>query len=364
MALVLLASAAPACLLYTDPINSRPQVTIVGPTSVVHPHDRVTFTAMASDPDGEQPTLTWAAIGKPCEPRPTAADWAQAGQTGSDSSFTMTVAGHDPFCVRVVAEDGHGARTEGELYPVVPKNRAPVMTLGADPAAASYDLYSTVRLVAGPPEDLDGDAIDFQWKGSDPAGGDLGARLSACDPMHLATVRCLTMDMPGSYQITVDGTDGRADGDASSKPLALSVLEDAAPCIEATDPSADTGVVVMAVTDLPRRFEVRRVRDDGQPFPPGPHGGTTFVWFTAREGTPTPMWRSEIGYDRSTFDVSAARFDDARPGSTYRVRVEVRDPLHESMSELHKLEVACEDRAICELPAGCSRWVTWSVRFR
>src|SRR4051812_41601871 len=63
--LVLLASALPACLLFTDPINSAPRVTIV-PVPSFHVHETLTFRAMASDPDGDPVTLSWAQVPKPC----------------------------------------------------------------------------------------------------------------------------------------------------------------------------------------------------------------------------------------------------------------------------------------------------------
>ncbi len=63
------------------------------------------------------------------------------------------------------------------------------------------------------------------------------------------------------------------------------------------------------------------------------------------------------------FDVSAARFDDARPGSVYRVRVEARDPAHDDPSTLRDLE-GCGDDRICERPPRCVRWVGWKVQLR
>jgi hypothetical protein len=119
-------------------------------------------------------------------------------------------------------------------------------------------------------------------------------------------------------------------------------------------------VVVLAVTDPPRRFEVRQVADDGNPFPPGPLGGPTFVWYTARETGP---WTRALGYDRPTFDVSAASFEDARPGSVYRVRVEARDPAHDDPAALRPLE-ACADLRVCEQPPRCVRWVGWKVQLQ
>jgi hypothetical protein len=71
-----------------------------------------------------------------------------------------------------------------------------------------------------------------------------------------------------------------------------------------------------------------------------------------------------VGYDRPVFDVSAARFEDVRPGSVYKVRVAVHDPQHDSQADGRALQVACGDADICMLPDKCVRWVTWSVRFQ
>jgi hypothetical protein len=358
--LVLLASAVPACLLYTDPINQAPQVAIV-PPAMIYP-GTLTFTAQASDPDGDIPILLWSTVKKSCSD--ARADWPTAKTTTTDS-FDVQVTGHDPFCVRVIAQDRYGAQTPGKDYQGTPRNRSPQVVLTTDPplpAGTSLPLYSNVRLVAGPPMDQDGDPVSFTWKGVDARGGAL--MLMACDPTR-PEVRCFTADTSGTYSVTVEGTDGVPGSAPDPQTLKLPVLEDGPPCIETSDPSSDTDLIVLAATDPPRHFEVRQVRDDGNPFPPSVHGGTTFQWSTARDvpGTP-PAWQRALGYDRASFDVGAGLFDDARPGSTYLVRVEVRDPAHQSSAELRALEVACEERPVCKLPDTCVRWLTWSVRFR
>jgi hypothetical protein len=346
--LLVLAGAAPACLLYTDPINSAPRVTMMPPASV-HPHETLTFRAQASDPDGDRVTLDWYSLTGKCPD--SCADSSTPAATGD--AFEMTVEGHDPFCVRVVARDRYGATSEPQCYTGNPQNHPPEAVLSVDPPLVdSFPLYTTFRFTPGPATDDDGDPVTFVWKGLDPQGASLG--LTPCDPLH-PEVRCLSAGAPGRYTITVEGRDGLSTGTPAS--LVLPVLEDAPPCIEATDPLQDTRVVVLAVTDH-RNFEVRRVRDDGNPFPPGPQGGATFQWSTFKEGSVS--WVRYLGFDRSIFEVSAALFEDARPGSSYQVRVEVRDPQHQSGDDL----LGCNETPVCKVPDKCVRWVTWSVLFQ
>ena len=349
---LLLLATAPACLLYTDPINSAPKVTMIAPATV-HPHERVTFKAQASDPDGDAVSLDWYAVARKCAE--VGAEW---GDPTTTDVFTLEVPDHNPFCVRLVARDRHGASVAAEPYQGIPVNRVPVPTLTVDPpSAGSFPLYTNFRLTAAPATDEDEDPVTFTWKGVDPTGAEMELGLGSCDPPR-PDVRCFSAVRPGMYSVTVMANDGRQD----SKPVSvtLPVLEDAPPCIEVTDPSDDTRVVVLPVTGS-RSFEVRQVRDDGNPLPPGPHGGPTFQWLVANEGSTD--WVKKLGFDR-LFPVGAAGFEGARPGSSYRVRVEVRDPQHESMAELRALDGACHDDDVCELPDKCVRWVTWTVRFQ
>lgn len=360
---LLLLAGAPACLLYTDPINSPPQVTMIVAPQSFHSNQMATFQGKASDPDGDAVELLWATVDRECK-AVSPADWDKQPKqsTSLDGQFAVTPRGHQPFCVRVWARDKHGATSDPREVEGQAQNQAPLTTLAVDPpmGMAGFPLYTAFRLTAGPVKDADGDPVEFTWKGTDPTGADMTAALTACDPRLPDSVRCFSAAKPGSYAITVETSDGLEKG--TPKMVTLPVLEDGPPCIEVTDPAQETGVVVMAVTAPPRPFEVRRVRDDGNPFPAGPNGAASFQWFTARQGATS--WTKELGYDRPVFDVSAGRFEDVRPGSVYRVRVEVRDPAHDSAAELRALEVACGDQDLCKLPEKCVRWVTWSVRFQ
>jgi hypothetical protein len=343
---------APACLLYTDPINTAPRVSMTTPATV-YPGQLGTYRAQASDPDGDRVQVEWYVAEGMCPLKPE--DWAAQAPTIGET-FTYKPENHQPFCVRVLARDQHGATSPPRFWDGTPGNRPPAPVLAIDPPPGTpFPLYTTFRITAGPQRDDDGDEVTFVWKGVDPQGADLKARLVECSPGH-DEVRCLAADQPGSYTISIEATDD-VDPRPLSQSVTLPVLEDAPPCIEATDPVQETPVVVLAVTDH-RNFEVRRVRDDGNPFPAGPHGGTTFQWFTVREGSTN--WTRHLGFDRPLFEVGAALFEDARPGSSYKVRVEVRDPEHESGNDLR----GCAEAAICMVPDKCVRWVTWSVRFQ
>jgi hypothetical protein len=364
--IALLASASPACLLYTHPINSAPQVTIVAPTDIFPGH--ITLTADASDPDGESVDLRWSVAEKPCN-AVTDEDWTSGDWKSGPSAhtFDVMISGHEPFCVRVIARDPQGAETTAKLFDGTPANRPPRFMLTADPNAGAVPLYGPVHLRAAtidghdPLSDEDGDPVTFAWKATDPGGAPV--MLGACD-VPGAGDRCFTPAASGAYVVSVEASDGVKGSTPVTETLSLAVADDAPPCIEASDPSPDIGGVVMAVTDPPRQFEVRRVRDDGNPFPPSMHGRATFQWSIERLGDPSWTRLLGDGYDLSTFQVGAGTFDDARPGSAYRVRVEVRDPAHESMAELHALELACHDDDVCKLPTTSVRWLTWKVSFQ
>jgi hypothetical protein len=108
---------------------------------------------------------------------------------------------------------------------------------------------------------------------------------------------------------------------------------------------------------------VRLVRDDGHPFPPVASRGASFSWYIARETGP---WTRQIGYEAATFDVSAARFGDARPGDVFRVRVVARDPAHDPLHDpaaQRELE-DCADQRVCQHPLGCVRGVGWKVQLQ
>jgi hypothetical protein len=359
LGLLLLVSAAPACLLYTDRINGPPTVTIES-VGEVHPGDHVVFKARASDPDGDPLTFVWSRIDKACPA--SADDWARA-QVSTGDSLEM-VPGHDAFCLHLVAHDSSGARTAAEPYRGEPTNRSPdvfVDVAEPTPAAASYPLFSFFRLSAARTIDRDGDQMTYGWEVRDGSGAPVVSE--PCPGSASDMMCCFRAETPGTLVATAtakDGLGGTGRGSAS-----LTIAEDQPPCIEVTDPTVDTPAVVLAVTDPPRRFEVRLVRDDGHPFPPVASRSTSFTWSTARETGP---WTRLLGYEAATLDVGAARFDDARPGSVFRVRVEARDPLrdpaHDPAAQRELEGCVAADQRVCEQPPRCVRWVGWKVQLQ
>jgi hypothetical protein len=346
--LLLLVSAS-GCLLYTDRVNAPPVVEISA--GEVHPGTAAIFRARAQDPDGDAMTFRWWHLDRPCG-LASADEWARV--TPVDGDPLSVTPGHDRFCVRLMARDSSGAEATA-IYDANPLNRPPDARIDVIQPIASADafpLYSLVQLSAAHSTDPDGDDVSYVWQVRDAAGAEIP--VVACAGPESA---CFTAAASGPVAATVVVNDGWSEGRTS---VNLTIAADQPPCIEATDPTVDTPTIVLAVTDPPRRFEVRQARDDGHPFPPGPLGGTSFRWYLGRETGP---WTRQLGYDSASFDVSAARFDDARPGSVYRVRVEARDPAHDDPSTLRDLE-GCGDDRVCERPPRCVRWVGWKVQLR
>jgi hypothetical protein len=354
LGLLLLVSAPPACLLYTDRINSAPVVAIVPPAALFRGKP-APFGATFSDPDGDQVSLRWMRVDRDCQ-KTVPGDWQAAAPVAMGENYSM-VPGQSAFCLHLVATDSAGAEAVA-TYTGNPFNHEPVLQLTVvdPPPAEHYPLFTAFRLAAKA-ADADGDEVTVAWKIRDPAGKELTSSL--CPPAEPGVaMACFAGEIPGALMVTATASDGGEKPTAAT--ITLNVDEDQPACIEAADPSLDARTVVLAVTDPPRRFEVRQVRDDGNPFPPGPHGGPTFLWYTARE---TGVWKRAIGAFGPSFPVSAGTFDeDPRPGSVYRVRVEVRDPAHDSQPALRELE-ECHDERICQL-AHCVRWAGWTVQLQ
>jgi hypothetical protein len=351
--LLLLVSAFPACLLYTDRINTPPEVVIERPEQV-HPGETARFKARLSDRDGDEVSVAWLRVDKGCN-QTTPADW-QGARRWEGNPLDM-VPTHAPFCLKLVARDSEGAETIVDAIEGKPVNRPPEVTVGVvEPTTSDrYPLFTTFRLRANA-VDRDNDTLSYGWQVHD-EGGEAVPLVGCPTAAQPEVAACFTALRPGRYTATAQADDGFEPGRGM---VVLMVDPDQPPCIDVTDPTVETPAVVLAVTDPPRRFEVRRVRDDGHPFPPTPPRGTSFRWYTARETGP---WTRALGYDGATFDVGATRFEDARPGSIYRVRVEARDPAHDEPATLLDIE-DCADQRVCERPAHCVRWVGWKVELR
>jgi hypothetical protein len=222
-------------------------------------------------------------------------------------------------------------------------------------------LYSLVRVSAAGSRDEDGDRPEprtFTVRGP----SDVESPLKPCggDGAKNELVRCFEAEHAGDHVVTLVVTDG--DADSAPATLTVRVAEDGPPCIDTEQTEPDViraSVVLMAPDEAPRTFAIRRVADDGHPHPPGPRGGTTFVWSIRQAGGWTRLLDSV-----PQRLVGAFLFDDVRPGRTYDVRVEARDPARDNGRATFALDQACKNERLCEEPKGCFRWVGWTVRFQ
>lgn len=351
--LAIAATGLTGCLLYTDPINARPEVSDIMTADPIMMRAAATFAAVARDPDGEPLTLRWAHLARPCA-EVGAAEWAAAA-TWAGPTVQVTPQRRDPFCVRVVATDPHGAEA-ARTRQFAPGNRAPTVQMGVEPGDGPYALYTSFRLVpAG--LDADQDPLQYAWTATR-AGAEVP--LGPCvDERERPLHRCFVAREPGTYEVRVTASDGMAQSPAAA--VSLVVAEDAAPCIEASDPDLGVPRVVLDLDAPARRFEVRRVRDDGHPLPAGPYGEASFSWFVS---TADGVWNRQIGFERAAFAVGPDLFEGVRPGATFGVRVMVKDPAHDSALSLREVTDGCAGRSLCEQPPRCVRWVSWEVQFR
>jgi hypothetical protein len=348
---LVVAVSSSACLLYTDRINEPPALgDIQMMPEQVFAHAKVRFTVGSNDGDGDAVSLTWSWHGGTC-----AQASGEFGGPVAAAALELTPSTRQSFCVRVTARDARGAEARPQERDVQMADRAPEVVLTADPAGA-VPLYGVVRVDATRSSDLDDDGLSFAWEARDATGAPV--ELRACDARDGAAVRCLTAERSGTHMVTVHVSDGMV---ATHQTLALTVAEDRPPCIETTDPALGTEVLVLTAGEQ-RRFEVRKVNDDGHPYPGGARGETTFVWSLA-DGEQGP-WGRQSAPNGAVFIVGPELLQDPRPGSTLRVRVEARDPMRERPEVATALEAVCLGRALCESPPGCFRWVSWKVRFQ
>lgn len=324
--------------------------------ATLYPGARTTLSATVSDPDDPvtQVELSWAFVGKRCDDA-TAADWSATRET-SGSRFVIEPPArvHAPLCVRARARDPHGAEAVDSADFAV-TNREPSALLIVDGLVEGVPLprFRQVRLIAAG-TDADMDDLTYQFSAK---RGDVAVPLADCGTAA-APGHCFVADLPGPYEAQVQVSDGRRA--VASPPVRFTVAEDQPPCIAVSDPELHTAVAIPAAGV--RRFEVRQVKDDGHPFPAGPHGAATFYWYVHSAGR---GWARLADQHRPYLDVSPALFfDEVRPGETVKIRVEVRDPERESRDSLAALAAACVDKPTCEQPTGCVRAASWSVEFR
>ena len=371
---MLIAGSSTQCLLFTEPPNVQPEVTLEGPTTVLKTYE-ATFTAkVTDDQDPASVRLHWFLRELTC---PTSLTEAQAELlVGSGTTHPVTRTHVGPFCIGVIATDTQGASAfVARRFQVV--NMRPVAAIhmlsprtmlgGAGVAMANQvPLYSEVRLSGAASDDDDPpNDLLFRWKVRPPDGEGEPPPCTTGTTAAEGPEFCRRLIEPGAYQFELVVLD--IYGESSSVSMPVTAGADTPPCFERTEPPHDLArgedglpPLVLSPSDRPYTFRVLEVRDDGDayPTPTGVIPGS-FSW----------KWRERgvINFDRLTdptltsFTIEANRY---RPGDEVEVRVDYRD--RQPLEAYPCLTDAKADR--CEFPtmlpqAPCFYRVSWRVRF-
>jgi hypothetical protein len=195
---------------YTGPINMGPAVHINPPPGRFFRGQAVTYTANASDPDNDALKLLLAWTPGTCpsdyfspEKWPAAEVWSPGPDLVVGSTKTRA-----PFCVWAMAVDSYGA-TAVDAKPAEPDDHPPMAALAViDPQTnAPFPLHTIFRLSSdGSKDDDTGDPVIPTWTllvSPSPM-----ASLEHCPGDSSETLRCLTADVPGDYQVRLDISDG------------------------------------------------------------------------------------------------------------------------------------------------------------
>ncbi len=385
------------CLLFTDPINEAPVVTIDEHPDPVFRGVQTEFTATVKDEDSPGSiVLAWAEFGP--DPVLQGCDWitpaawvpAPSNERKLDSSAPYKFTGSSLVCLCVQATDHYGASGQA-CHRIEPKPAAPsarIEDVSGALSGATRPLCSQVQLSAESSTFPAGDQLQFDWSiqysGSDPSGTSVQlATCSGVDKSKTDQHRCFYAGVPGSYTVTLSITDTFVESGATtslkSDPamFVVQVDVDRPPCIQRTDPDWYRQWIFLSSnpelggTYESRTFKVLLVADDCEPYPQL-QGSTNpparFVWSVFDSTQPSPTWVYQTNTS-DTFTVSQALFPNARPGDTIGLRVEVRDTqvqkLYQSGGQVCPLDTdVCCGTSACGQTDECVRWTTWTVQFQ
>jgi hypothetical protein len=389
------------CLLFTDPINKAPSVTIISPSKVTRgmPAD---FTAkVTDDKDGlANMTVQWCGFepgDKGCDGI-TSANWdkckSDSPPPGSGTSYEFKTDSLAAVCLCVRATDHNGASGLA-CHLIEPENSTPeadIRDVSGASSAQPRPLCSQIHLSAENSRYPlgDKDKIEFNWtlqySGTDSAG--TATQLGACDNVSTKVEqhRCFYAAAPGTYTVKLAITDiadaGGAAVTVSSLPATfeIPVNVDAPPCLQRTDPDVYAQRILLTrITDLggtyqSRTLKVLSVADDCEPYPvpaESTKSPTKFLWSVYDETQATPKWVYQTDTSDS-FTVSQDMFRSALPGDTVKVRVEVQDTPVQKLAASHVYACSSDQVDICcganactgDKGKDCIRWTTWTVQFQ
>ena len=390
------------CLLFTDPINKAPHVSIVPPQGDVVVGTPADFRVdndskdkLSDDRDSpSELVIEWAEFDSTNE----GCDWITKPKWASDFKTPPGITPLDryapyPFnaqdrtiacvCVRATDRDGAWSFTCDRVAPVDAGLLATITDDSNIASDQSRPLCSEVSLSAEQSTYPKGDQIQFDWAisygGSDPNGKNV--QLGDCSGLATSlqkTHRCFYAAVPGLYTVTLTITDTTTNAPPSTPASYLvNVATDTPPCLQQTDPDLHAQLIMLSTskdlgaTYTSRPFKVLSASDDCEPYPV-PVGSskqpTQFVW-SIYDATQSP---AKWVYPANTTDsltISQSMFLKALPGDAIKVRVEARDAAVQKQY-LSGVSACSADTDVCcgasgctGTPQDCIRWTTWTVSF-
>jgi hypothetical protein len=354
------------CLLYTDTFNTPPQVVLKGPEQMLR-GIQGQFTAEVKDTDQAAGDLSigwFLRDGNRC-PQSTAEAQSMRREPESVNlletrpTLLYTRQQFGPFCIWVIVTDRAGAsafdRAPFDVMNQPPRalvelvTPTPLRTVGS---VAHLPLYSNLRLSATRSEDPEQQALEFRWNITGRDGKAIAPL--ACEGLTRPSQICHRLDATGDYRFVLRTWDG--DKESEPTELAVTVMPDAAPCIEQTEPSYQLPRLVVFANER-TSIQVIEVSDDGDAYPatPGQLPQIAFIWRYRQLG-------SAEGFARlvsTTMPSLSFPPDTWRPGDEIEVRLEVIDRVADRDFR------SCGDQPECRIDADrdCRQRVTWRVSY-
>lgn len=348
-----------------DPENHAPEAKLEHsfPGSVVAIRTPIVFTTSGSkdaDPDDVLQTTAWFFVSAPV---PTASlelsncPGADANDKSKRCFIPEFADANTPYVIKALVSDGFEESSATDTFFVSPGNSPIARLVLKTPAEAdSYPLGTTFHVsgeMSSDPDAIDMAKVEPIWP--DPEQ-DLrpgsGVKLVECDEAKSKFDRCFRADSPGTYQVSLKVTDGT--NVSTPAELFFKVDPESPPCLLETVPPANKENPAVAATIDPEKptkaFEVVKVRDDLDPYPPSPLGDqTTFRWLVD-----SGAGYRQMGGDRPSFFLPT---DGYQYGQEVSVRLEIFDRVTRAQAQ------TCTSD-FCETSSTCQQRVTWKVKFK
>jgi hypothetical protein len=367
------------CLLFSDPVNKAPTVTVSTPASPIYRDTTVEFAATVKD-DRDSPSdlqLRWHVF--PTTEQSclwiSSGDWPRGGiqSAPTDQPFPYKFDSVDTMnCVCAQVTDSKGAQGYGCSQAIRAATPVPVAVIKDESGLLSGQarrLCSQIKLSAEDSKFPTGDLVQYRWS-LQSAGRPVP--LSNCPDDNTAVHQCFYAAAPGTYtaSLTIDDLLDKNNPTSGTSPdFVIPVGVDTPPCIRRTDPEARSQLILL---DQSRLFKAVSVDDDCEPFPmvSGSTGATQFVWSVLdNTSSDASGWVRQTDSSES-FTVSQAKFPNARPGDMVKIRLEVRDTPVQQMYQAGVTVCSTATETCCG-PTGCTggandcvRWTTWTVQFQ